>query len=218
MTPQFWTDRWQKNDIGFHQKSVHELLQAHWSKIALQPGAAVLVPLAGKSLDLVWLASRGCDVFGIELSELAVNAFFSERGLVPATVQQTHGQLKMGGPYSLWCGDFFAVPPAATAHIKAVYDRASLVALPPEMRPAYAKHLMSLTRSGTQMLLISLDYDPGAMTGPPFSVPRAEVDSLFGPYASVRLLEVRDVIATHPHFQARGIRSLRESAYALERR
>ncbi len=218
MTPQFWTDRWQKNDIGFHQKSVHDVLQKYWAELGVLPGASVLVPLSGKSLDMVWLAERGLEIFGIELSQLAVDAFFEERGLVPAAVEQLSGQLKMGGPYMIWCGDFFAVPPSATAHVSAVYDRAALVALPPDMRAAYARHLMTLTPPGTRMLLIGLDYDSTLMTGPPFPVPRSEVETLFDPYASVRLLEEREVIATHPHFKAKGVTSLRESAYTLERR
>ena len=217
MTPEFWKDRWKKNEIGFHQKSVHELLERFWPEVNAKPGASVLVPLAGKSLDMVWLAECEHDVFGIELSEIAVNDFFAERGVTPAVVEQKSGVLKMGGPYSLWCGDFFAVPETATAHIGAVYDRASLVALPPAMRTAYAKHLMALTPKGVKVLLIALDYDPSQMSGPPYPVPRAEVFELFQPYCNVRLLEDRDVIETHPQFKSKGVTSLLEAAYLLER-
>lgn len=217
MTPQFWTKRWQKNDIGFHQKLVHELLERYWPEVGAKPGSSVLVPLAGKSLDMVWLAESGHEVFGIELSELAVNDFFKERGFKPAAVVQASGVLNFGGPYSVWCGDFFTVPASATAHIGAVYDRASLVALPPAMRAAYAKHLMTLTPKGAKMLLISLDYDASQMNGPPFPVPPPEVPHLFQPYARVRLLEEREVISTHPQFKSKGVTSLRESAYLLER-
>ena len=218
MEPEFWIDRWKKNDIGFHQSAVHDLLQRHWPEVHLKPGSAVLVPLCGNSLDMVWLAEAGHDVFGIELSALAVDQFFARLGLRAAAVQQDYGVLKMGGAYSLLCGDFFAVPPAATAHIKAVYDRAALVAMPPALRGAYAAQLMALTPPGARTLLISLSYEPHQMQGPPFPVPPADVEALFKPFANVRLLEEREVIATHPHFKARGITSLREAAYLLERR
>lgn len=217
MTPDFWTERWKKNEIGFHQKSVHELLERYWPEVDAKPGSSVLIPLAGKSLDMVWLAENGYEVFGIELSELAVSDFFKERGLKPDAVSQDSGTLNFGGPYTLWCGDFFAVPASATAHIGAVYDRASLVALPPSMRAVYAKHLMTLTPKSTKMLLISLDYNADQMNGPPFPVPPTEVIQLFQPYASVRLLEEREVISTHPQFKSKGVSSLRESAYVLER-
>ena len=180
-------------------------------------GASVLVPLAGKSLDMVWLAERGHEVFGIELSEVAVDSFFAERGLTPAVVAQPYGSLKMAGPYSLLCGDFFAVPPGATDHISAVYDRASLVALPPSMREAYARHLMMLVPRGAKILLISLDYDASQMNGPPFPVPTREDEALFQPHARITVLEQREVIATHPQFKAKGVVSLIETAYALER-
>ncbi|MEQ1578518.1 MAG: thiopurine S-methyltransferase [Hyphomicrobium sp.] len=218
MTPDFWTSRWQNNDIGFHQKAVHDLLPKYWADLKVPRGASVLVPLCGKSVDMVWLADQGHDVFGIELSELAVDAFFAERGLKPAVLEQGASQLKMGGPYALICGDFFSVQPTATAHVTAVYDRASLVALPTGMRAAYARHLMELVPRGAKMLLISLEYDSAQMSGPPFSVPGREIEALFQPYASVRRLQERDVINTHPHFKAKGVTWLTEAAYMLERR
>jgi Thiopurine S-methyltransferase (TPMT). len=35
----------------------------------------VLVPLCGKSLDMDWLLDAGYKVFGIELSNIAIQAF-----------------------------------------------------------------------------------------------------------------------------------------------
>ena len=84
--------------------------------------------------------------------------------------------------------------------------------------PRQAGAKMALTPRGAKTLLISLDYDSTQMNGPPFPVPRAGIEALFQPHASVRLLEDREVIATHPHFKAKGVMSLRESAYVLERR
>ena len=218
MTPDFWTERWQKNDIGLHQKSVHDLLQAHWPALGVASDAAVLVPLAGKSLDMVWLAEQGHGVLGIELSMLAVESFFAERHLSVVRLANAAGTLIHGGPYAMICGDFFAVPPDVTAHIGAVYDRAALVALPPGMRQDYARHLMALTPAGAKMLLIALDYDGTQMSGPPFPVPPAEVETLFQPHAQVRVLQTREVIGTHPHFAAKGIGSLVETAYLIEKR
>lgn len=83
MQPEFWQDRWASNQIGFHQREVNPYLQRHWPVLGLPEGAKVLVPLCGKSLDLVWLESQGYPVMGVELSEHAVEAFFSEQGLVP---------------------------------------------------------------------------------------------------------------------------------------
>ena len=50
------------------------------------------------------------------------------------------------------------------------YDRAALVALPPEMRARYVAHVAALLPSGARGLLVSFEYLP-AEGGPPFSVP-----------------------------------------------
>src|SRR5450830_150029 len=88
MDSQFWRERWARNQIGFHLPEVNPYLQRHWPLLALAQGAKVLVPLCGKSLDLVWLASQGHRVLGVELSEQAVDAFFSEQGLTPRICQR----------------------------------------------------------------------------------------------------------------------------------
>jgi thiopurine S-methyltransferase len=219
MDAQFWLDRWTQQDIGFHQKSVHDLLERHWTKVSAPRGSPVLVPLCGKSLDMVWLAQQGHEIHGIELSQLAVEAFFVERGLSPQRIgsDPASSNLYVAGSYSLLAGDFFAVDPNATRYVRAVYDRASLVALPPEMRAAYVRHLMALVPQGTPILLISLDYDQARMKGPPFSVSNAEIERLASPFASLQILEEREVIDTHPHFKARGLQSLKESALLLVR-
>ncbi|MGD8547546.1 MAG: thiopurine S-methyltransferase, partial [Thiohalophilus sp.] len=72
MEPDFWHERWENNLIGFHSNEVNPYLRTHWSKLSLEPAARVLVPLCGKSLDLIWLAEQGYQVVGVELSPIAV--------------------------------------------------------------------------------------------------------------------------------------------------
>ena len=79
MQPEFWHDRWQRNQIGFHQEQVNPCLERLWPQLELPRGARVLVPLCGKSLDLSWLAASGFEVLGVELSQTAVEQFFSEQ-------------------------------------------------------------------------------------------------------------------------------------------
>ncbi len=95
MDPAFWQERWKNQDIGFHQPEFHALLQKYWSRLDLRPGSPVFVPLCGKSLDMVWLAQQGHRVIGAELSELAIDDFFAERGLDPTarTAAQLHREV-----------------------------------------------------------------------------------------------------------------------------
>ena len=74
MHPDFWHQRWQDNQIGFHQDKPTPLLLKHWPAIGMPAGATIFVPLAGKSLDMVWFASQGYRVLGVELSPLAARA------------------------------------------------------------------------------------------------------------------------------------------------
>ncbi len=204
MEAPFWLERWQRNEIGFHQNVPHKGLDRHWAKLGLAPDARVFVPLAGKSLDMVWLAARGHRVVGIELAAEAVHAFAAENG----TLERI----------DLRCGDLFALTPASLGPIDAVFDRASLVALPASMRPRYAAKLAELSPPGTCTLLVTMEYDPAKMNGPPHSVPEREVHALFGATHEIVLLERDAALEDFPKFAQRGVEALAEAYYLLMRR
>jgi thiopurine S-methyltransferase len=216
MDPAFWQERWKNQEIGFHQPDFHALLQKHWPQLDLRPGSPVFVPLCGKSLDMVWLAQQGLRVIGAELSELAIDEFFAERGLTPTT--RTAGSLvKSAGAYELWCGDIFDLPPEAVVDVAGAYDRAALIALPLPLREQYAEKLKALVPSRAPILLVTLEYEQAQMSGPPFSVPRREVHKLFDDTYRCDELECRQVIESHPHFKQRGLTALEECAFLLQR-
>lgn len=218
MEPAFWRDRWQNQEIGFHQADYHDLLLKHWPELNVPPGTDVFVPLCGKSLDMVWLAQQGHRVIGAELSELAVDAFFAERGLTPAIRTEGAFTVKSAGPYELWCGDFFDLPAQALHNVSGVFDRAALIALPPGMQQRYADKMASVVPATAPMLVVTLDYDPAQMSGPPFNTPPAQVHKLYDAQFNVQEIGGRDVMKTHPHFAARGLSALEECAFVLRRR
>lgn len=213
MDPQFWHERWARGEIGFHRGDVHPLLVRHGAPLA---GRRVLVPLCGKSLDLVHLAELGCHVVGIELSAAAIGAFFEEQRLEPAVTAQGPGRVWQAGPYTLLEGNYFAFSAADLGPpCTGLYDRAALIALPPERRPAYAAHTARLLVPEAWGLLITLDYPQEAMAGPPFAVPDTEVRALYGPRAEIAELEIEDALASEPRFAERGLTRLRQTAWAL---
>ena len=217
MDPNFWLERWQKSEIGFHANDVQPALAMHWARLGLGKGARVLVPLCGKSLDMVWLAEQGHAVVGAELSELAVDSFFAEQKLTP-TVQSNDGfTVKSAGPYELWCGDFFALPHPHIQPIDAIYDRAALVAMPPALQPGYAAKLAELAAPSTQALLIGLDYNTVEIAGPPFSTPQSQVRTLFEPAFNVTVLDARDGLTKSEHLIKRGVTRLEEATYLMQR-
>ena len=217
MDPEFWIERWQKGETGFHRAVPHDQLARFWSTLGLAPGTTIFVPLCGKSLDMVWLAEVGHRVIGAELSELAVDSFFAERGLVPDVETKPGFSVKRAGPYEIWCGDIFALSPAVTAGVAAVYDRAALVAFPPAEQPRYAAKLGDLTPRAAPIALVGLAFNQ-SFDGPPFNTGLETVVSLFGPSHEVAVLEARDGLAASPNLRDRGVDRLVESLYLLRRR
>ena len=217
MEPEFWRDRWARNQIGFHRPDVNPYLPKHWPQLQLPAGAKVLVPLCGKSLDLIWLADQGHRVMGVELSELAVNTFFDEQKWEPQISEQGAFKRYQAGSIEVWCGDLFDLRPEDVADCRALYDRAALIALPPPMRPRYARHLSSLLVPGCQGLMITLDYDKARKDGPPFAVSDAEVNALLGDAWSLEVLEEQHVPSDSGYMLADGVRYRKERAYHLVR-
>jgi thiopurine S-methyltransferase len=217
MDAQFWMERWDKGDIGFHQASGNDLLVRHWQALELAGSGTVFVPLCGKSLDMMWLAGRGHRVVGSELSPLAVADFLGEQGIEAELRQEPGFEVHAAGAITIWCGDFFALPAAATRGVVAVYDRAALVAMPPNMQGDYAETLRALA-GNAPILLVALDYPDAEISGPPFATPEAQVRALFGDTHDVTVLEVRDGLANSPALKARGVTRLEEAVYVLRRR
>ncbi|MCS4249220.1 thiopurine S-methyltransferase [Pseudomonas sp. BIGb0164] len=218
MEPKFWQERWARNQIGFHLPEVNPYLQRHWPRLALAEGSKVLVPLCGKSLDLMWLASHGHRVMGVELSEQAVEAFFTEQGLTPRISQQGAFTVYQADQVELWCGDFFALGAGDVADCTALYDRAALIALPPLMRARYCEHLSNVLAPGCQGVLITLDYDQTQKAGPPFAVTDEEVKVLLGERWALAELEEQDILAESWKFVQDGVDRLEERVYQLAKR
>lgn len=217
MEEAFWQARWAQGQIGFHLQEVNPYLQQHWPSLSIAPGSQVLVPLCGKSLDMAWLAGQGLRVLGVELAERAVEDFFAEQGLQPEVEQQGVLRLYRAAGVEIYCGDFFNVQAEHVAGCTALYDRAALIALPETMRARYVEHLAAILPGNCRGLLVSLEYAQEDMSGPPFSVSQAEIDARLSPYWQIELLARHDVLNENWRFLQRGLSSLHESIYRLQR-
>lgn len=194
MKQEFWQEKWQANEIGFHQDAPHPLLKKHFSALALQRGARVFVPLCGKSSDMICLQEQGYGVVGLELSEIAVQSFFSENNL-EVNISEVEGYKRFQSEnIEVLCGDFFSVRCELLGDIAAVFDRAALIALPPEMRVQYAEKMQQLMEPGTDMLMIALEYEQGIINPPPFAVVQDEVMTLYSSWCEIELLEKASAI------------------------
>ena len=218
MDPNFWIERWKIGEIGFHREEVHDFLPRYWPTLGLAPGSQVLVPLCGKSHDMAWLAAQGHRVIGVELSPLAVDAFFREHDL--AAEVRPAGTLAVwsSGPFTIWCGDIFSLPAEAVRDVAAVYDRAALVAFPQSLQSRYAETLVGLVPAGAPILLVSLTYPEGQINGPPFSTTGGQVEALFGATHEITLAETRDGLEDSENLKRRGVTELEEAAFILKRK
>jgi thiopurine S-methyltransferase len=217
MHEQFWLQRWQQGRTGFHSDRTSPLLERHWPSLSLPAGSRVLVPLAGKSIDMFWLKDRGHRVLGVELSPVAVEQFFDENGLQPLIHESSAGRHFVAGQIELICGDVFDLGASDLADCVGVYDRAALIALPADMRKRYVAHLSHLLPGHCQMLLITLEYAQDEMQGPPFAVGEDEVNALYERDWRVAALERCDTLAQEPGFAARGMSALQTTVYQLQR-
>lgn len=218
MDSEFWHERWKKNEIGFHQENINAYLKQFSQKLHIRNGQRIFVPLCGKSRDMLWLQSQGYSVIGTELSPLAVEAFFNENGL--QATQTAKGKLTrwQSGTIEVLCGDFFDVHSSDLNGVTGVYDRASLIALPPEIRECYARHLISmLPPQDARILLITMEYPKEEMQGPPFTVTEKEVKKLYGLDFQIEKLLEQGGLENDPYFKERGLTRLTEKAYLLSR-
>lgn len=218
MEPEFWHERWEKGEIGFHQHEFNRYMQDFMDRLEVPRGARILVPLCGKSRDMLWLAGRGFRVTGIEISERAAGDFFKENGIAFDVQKRSEAEVYAGGEIEIFCADIFSLDKRALPSFDAVYDRASLVALPPGIRTDYANHLAELADPGVRSLLVTLDYPQEEMRGPPFSVTRDEVERLFGRGFDIRHLHTEDCLAREPRFRKKGLTRLEERVFILQKR
>ena len=214
MDEKFWTACWETQEIGFHLPEVNPVLLAFWSQLSLDSSAKVLVPLCGKSLDLKWLVQQGCHVVGVELSQLAVDAFFSEQSIQPDIQTNDKFQLYASKQLKIWCGDIFDFPDTQLEMIQAVYDRGALVALPADMRKAYMQKLLQGLPNKARWLLVTFEYDESFMQGPPFSVSQNEVQMYFEGY-DIRQVNKKEMIETMPKAQNLGLNSIHQCVYMI---
>jgi len=205
----FWHDRWKNDQIGFHNEEVNERLTRHWPTLAIEEGSKVFVPLCGKSLDMQWLQRQGHPVFGVDLSPIAIRTFFIEAGITP--LEDSSGSLTRSSTngFDLTRDDLDGV--------RACYDRASLIALPPDLRVQYAAHLTRFLPERVTILLITLEYDQSKMSGPPHSVSPSEVEDLFGSSFDVETLWSSGWIDAPPRFRARGLKTRNDTVMRLDR-
>lgn len=218
MQADYWLHRWEQGQTGWHRQGVMPLLEKYWPVLSVPTGTQVLVPLCGKTLDMLWLAEQGLQVLGVELSSLAIEQFFADNALEPALEQSPDGPCYHAGNIKIIQNDIFELSTDTLASCNAFYDRAAIIAQPEPQRKLYAREIYHRLPVGCRGLIITLDYPQQELSGPPFAVTANELQQLFAESWDINQLEWRNILATQPEFQEDGVTALHTGVYAFKRR
>jgi thiopurine S-methyltransferase len=83
------------------------------------------------------------------------------------------------------------------------------------MRARYVDHLHALVGPAVPTLLLTFEYPPEDIDGPPFSVGEAEVRALYAGKREVTRLETVDRMEDEARLVERGVTGLQEHAFLL---
>jgi len=106
---------------------------------------------------------------------------------------------------TIYQGDYFEFPGSG---FDALYDRGALVAMQPDLRPAYVEKTRQCVRSDAGCLIVTLEYDQALVEGPPFAVMPEELSDY---WPGLQRVEARDDLETcPPKFRDAGLEDLHE--------
>ncbi len=214
MEKEYWLQKWQSHDITFHEQEINADLITYAHELNLTADDYVLVPLCGKTRDMLWLADQGFNVIGVEISDIACKDFFAELNVQPSITNHLNYTKYQHNNIELLCGDLFDLKTTDLPAIQAVYDCKALIALPPAMRKQYVNHLASCLGKKISLLLITRATDC-EVKPPPFSVDSAEINLLYGPYFEIKQLKDESIRNIPEKLIKKGYTEMRESVYLI---
>lgn len=211
-----WLERWESNNIQFHDADINPALITYFSHLHLPTNSTILVPLCGKSKDLLWLEKQGYQVIGIELSPIACHDFFNEQNIKPLVHHEKPFTVYQHGKITIFCGDLFQLNKGNLPRVDAIYDCKALIALPPERRKQYVEHLIQCTGNNVSGLLITLESST-SIIGPPFPIDAEEVNQLYKPYFTVQQIQRKPDVHIKNHLVQKGLTEKIDVVYLLKR-
>lgn len=232
-----WSHRWSNSMLGWHIEDANESLVKYRGRIlpdddtCPEEGVRIFVPLCGKTVDLEYLASqKNVQVVGVDGIRKALEEFIKEHPSLEIEPLESSDNYErfQGKDITLLKGDLFDLDETtAGGRFDAVWDRASIIAIQPEMREQYVETISKVLKPGGTLLLSVLERrtgsEEGVNAGPPFSVPEAEVRRLYEGQEwveSVELLEEIDQFERTPadkeRFGNSGVTSMYELVFAIK--
>lgn len=173
ITPlEFWSQVWDEGTIRFHQNNYNSEMLKYFKDIDLK-NKTVLIPLAGKTKDILFFLEKGAHVTAIEFHGPAVVSFFEENNIA----YKKHGYSFFADNLTFHAMDFFDFYTEQPFDV--LFDRASQVVFNQSDRPRYYEHISKLIDQKSILLLFSIDHNGSFDYGPPYKIPKAEVVSAY---------------------------------------
>ena len=157
----------------------------------------VLVSLCGSSPDMEWLSSKGYNVVGVEVSEIAVKKVFEKsKSAKPIPFEVTvDGNLKIysatdGKKLKVYVANFFddALSPGKIGTFDCIWDSHGIVSVPIPRQEPYAKKLLTFLKPGGKMLFSTVGYDITKSKSRQGTVPVSTLQGFY-PQCEIQLLD-----------------------------
>lgn len=199
---EFWSQVWDEGTIRFHQNSYNTEMIKYFKDVDLKD-KTVLIPLAGKTKDILFFLEKGALVTAIEFCEPAIISFFEENNMA----YKKHGYSFFADNLTFHAMDFFDFNTEKPFDV--LFDRASQVVFNKTERPRYFQHMSKLIDQNSMLLLFSIDHDGSFEYGPPHKIPKEEIITAYKKMGiTLRTNSENHEVATSDKMQAQGIVSL----------
>lgn len=203
----YWVDRWENKQIGFHQEQVNKSLVNFSEKFSGHK--TIFVPLCGKSKDMIYLRSKGYQIVGVEFAKSAILDFMKENNLDLSVTHLNNFTLYHGHGFKIYQGDLFNLTSIDLAEVSAGYDRASMVAFNKSERLRYSEFLNDVALDLKLILSPLLDYGNVVESAPPYSVTAEEISLFYGAHFNLQVLSTEN-------FPLRPVLAERKATYERE--
>lgn len=170
-----WEIRWQTGQTGWDLGAVSPPLTAYAGQIPPeQRHLRVLIPGCGNGYEAIHLLENGFSA--LTMVDIA-----------PTAVDRLHRRLDAAVPawrdrLDIRCADFFTLE----GHFDLILEQTFFCALPPSLRPAYARQMHRLLTPGGKLAGVLFDRDFEG--GPPFGGHAPEYRQLFEPLFHIRTM------------------------------
>lgn len=182
----FWHQAWEDGRTRFHLSEYNTNLVKFFPSYSFKQKNSCLVPLCGKTLDMHFLADHFENVVGVDIVKMPLEQFFSDHQI--NSHEEPKNKSINGRNITLYERDFLNDNLAELKQFDFIYDRASLVAIEPKLRPKYVQQIKNFFHQDTILHLATFEREIHG-GGPPYDLTPDEVREYFNDFNIEMLID-----------------------------